>query len=287
MADSSQWRTYEAEVHEELTSHYPEATVLHDTRLLGTLSLRRRQIDIMIEEPSPTGPISTIVEAKHHSRPIDVKQVEAFMGLLRDVGVDRGIMISPVGYTRSALDRAFRDDVDLDLDVITLAEFRQWQSSLAIPYAGRNGAVLFAPVGWIIDGERKPQAGLARLYRRGRTAAEAIAASEFMYVQIWDRRPPVTNLDQLLEKQEADIWRHHESAHISYEELYLRQDARICLRRVEIASYPSAELTGFVEFATGILFVVMFTPLVVERRNMRKLTYLMSRCVPVSLTHAA
>lgn len=228
----------------------------------------------------------TAVDAKYHSRPIDVKHVEAFIGLLRDVGVDRGIMLSPVGYTEAALTRAFRDDVDLDLDVFTLAEFKRWQVPAAIPFAGRTGVVIPAPLGWVL--EIGPVGGvLARLYRRGRDYGQAYAASEFMYVQIWDRDDPVGNLDQLVEKQSQDIRRNFPDAVITESDLRFRSDYRTRLRRAEIATYPAPEITGYIEFPKGILFVVLFSPLVVERRNLRKLDYVLRKAIPVSVEHAA
>lgn len=281
---SPDWQNYEQEVHAELSSKYHDALVRHNVRLRGSRSGAERQIDVLVEETLPGGKLVTAVDAKFHSRSIDVKDVEAFIGLLQDVQVDRGIMITNHGYSEAALSRAFRDDVDLDLDILTLDAFKHWQSALAIPYAGRNGVVLPAPVGWVVDGERVPGA-LARVYRRGLTFPQAKAAGEFMYLNIWDRRPPVQDLDQLLAKQRKDILRSFPDAFMSVRD-FARADFPTCLRRAEIPSYPSAELTAFVEFPTMIPFVVLFSPLVVERRNLRKLEYIVKKIIRLKVTHA-
>jgi hypothetical protein len=135
------WKLYERDIHQELSSKYPGAVVLHDTSLPGLRSGIPRQIDILLEEHTPAGTIRTIVEAKYHSRAIDVQEVETFIGTLNDVAIGRGVMISPVGYTKAAMMRAYRDDVDVDLDIFTLQDFKEWQADLAIPFAGRNGAM--------------------------------------------------------------------------------------------------------------------------------------------------
>jgi hypothetical protein len=280
------WQSYEREVHEELKTKYFRSTVCHNVKLRGLRSGALRQIDVLVEDTSSTGSVRTVVEAKYRRRPIDVKQVEAFLGLLQDVGAPQGVMISPVGYSKAALARATRDDVDLDLDVLTLDEFRQWQTAIAIPYAGRNGIVLPAPVGWVIDVSRMP-GNLARLYRRGLTFPQAVEASEFMYVNIWDRRPPITDLDLLLKMQAEAISENFPGATIAVESTKARADARTCLRRAEIPGYSGPEVTGLAEFRNGIVFIVLHTPASVERRNVRKLEYILRTMIPVAVQHAA
>lgn len=286
MQNEPEWRKYEREIHAELVSKYPESTIRHDLRLPGSLSGSDRQIDVLIEEKLGGEVVATAVDAKYHSRRIDVKEVESFLGLLRDVHVNRGIMISPLGYTAAAMTRAFRDDVDLDLDVFSLDDFKQWQVAGAIPYAGRNAALLPAPLGWVVDAERHPGL-LARLYRRGSTFIEAARLCEFMYVNLWDRRPPTDSLDKLLAQQEEDIRKKSPDAVITIRDIRGDFGWRRCIRRADIPKYPTAEITGFVEFPDAILFVVLFTPLVVERRNVRKLEYIVRKALPLSVRHAA
>ena len=276
------WRDYEREIHDEVVCKYPDASVTHDVRLPGVLSSSQRQIDVLIEERVHGHAVRTAIDAKYHGRPIDVKQVEAFIGLLHDVEVDRGIMICPTSFSNAALTRALRDDVDLDLDIFTLDGFKQWQVAGAIPYAERTAVAIPAPLGWVI--EMGPVGSvLARLYRRGQNYDQAYDAGEFMYVNIWDRNHEVSNLELLLQKQERDILQSFPDAMISVCDFASRTDCRTCLRRAEIPSYPSAEFTGLVEFLHGILYVVLFTPLLVERRNLRKLEYFLRKAVPMTV----
>jgi hypothetical protein len=142
-------------VHTEIASKYPNARVTHDARRPGKLSGAARQIDVLIEETVHGEILTTVVDAKQYSRPLDVTDVEAFLGLLRDVEAPRGIMVSAKGYSKTALARAFRDDVDLDLEICSLDDYAQWQAPGAIPYSGRNAVVLPAPVGsWMESAAR-------------------------------------------------------------------------------------------------------------------------------------
>jgi len=286
MTSEPDWRQFERAVHLELEGKFPGSTIRHDVKVPGALSGIARQMDVLVEEALPGGDVRTAVDAKQHARPIDVKEVESFIGLLRDAKLERGLMVSASGYSAAALTRAFRDDVDVDLDVFTLDEFRQWQAAGALPYAGRNAVLLSAPFGWAVDGQRV-QNCLARLYRRGLTFEQAARHQEFMYVNLWDRRRPVDSLDALLAKQEADIRRHAPDAVISVRDVPASLGHRGCIRRADIAGYPTAEITGFIEFPKSIFFAVLFTPLVVERRNTRKLEYMLKKVLPISVRQNA
>lgn len=284
MEDEPEWRRYEREVYTELVSKYPGAEIRYDARLPGHMSGVERQIDVLFEEVLHGGKVTTAVDAKHHARRIDVPHVEAFLGLLRDVHVDRGMMVSAKGYTAGALARAYRDDVDLDLEVFSLEDFRRWQAAGAIPYAGSNAVLLPAPFGWVVDAERRPGA-IAWLYRRGLTFLQAASHKEFMYVNLWDRVAPTDSLDALLAEQNADMVAHAADAVISVRDLMLRDGCRACIRRADIPSYPTAEITGFVELPNSIFFAVLFTPLEVERRNVRKLEYLLKKVLPIRVRY--
>src|SRR5438552_13557640 len=103
------WREYEQEVFAELKSRYPAASIVHNASLPGRFSLASRQIDILIEETVGNAIIRVVVDAKHYESPIDVKDVESFLGVLADVNGHKGIMVSLKGYTAAALQRAWSD----------------------------------------------------------------------------------------------------------------------------------------------------------------------------------
>jgi hypothetical protein len=281
------WRQYEKEIYEHLVHSYPHAEVSLDVKLKGAISKTYRQVDILLGEELRGERVRTAYDAKFHNRPIDLPHVESFLGMLRDIQVNRGVLISKEGYTRSAYERVFNDEMDLDLDIWSLDEFNKWQAASAIPYAGDSAVILPAPMGWAVDIGRKPPApGLARLFRRGLTFEEALRHPEFAYVQLWNRDHRINNLSKLLRFQEQNILTVQPDAAFSYGQIESGSDSvKRMMRRVEAPAYPSAEITGFAEFERFIFFIALFSELHYERRNIRKIEHLLSRIVPLTVEY--
>jgi hypothetical protein len=280
------WLKYEKTVFEYLQFDYAEAEVVHDVSLPGRLSGVPRQIDVLVTERFGVKTYVTAFEAKYYARKIDVKGVEEAIGLFLDVGVDRGVMITTMGYSDAALRRANADDVDIDLDILDLVELETFQTDgCAIPYKGPHGVVIPAPLGWIIDGTRTAW-GLARLYRRGVTFEQAHNQSEFMYVQFWNKESEqISSLNDLIYSQNQGMLRDFPNAEITVESLDLGQKSKGAIRTAANI-YPALEVTAFAEFEKFILFVVLLTPKVVFNRNRRKLEYVVRKALPLSVKHS-
>jgi hypothetical protein len=278
MIERGAWRSFESDVYRAIMAKFPGARARFNAKLPGYLSDVPRQIDVLVELDGPGEPIRIAVEAKHHVRPIDVKGVEEFIGLLHDVRVERGVMLSSSGYTKTAFQRAFADDVDLDLDIFSLAEFIGWQNHGGIPFAGFHAAIVDAPLGWVLE-PYPPEGMLAALHRRGISLDEAAEQREFIYVNIWDRSE-MPNLDALLERQGEDLRRWCPDVEIRMNAISVRTDFQTRTRRAYTPGQSVVEITGFIEFPRFILFAVLHTPLLVELRNLRKLEYILQTAIP-------
>jgi hypothetical protein len=82
-------------------------SVTPNARLIGRLSQRSRQIDVLIDlRHDRDNSRRVIVDAKKRMRKIDVTDVEAFRGLMDDVAATRGYLVCPKGYTKAADRRA-------------------------------------------------------------------------------------------------------------------------------------------------------------------------------------
>lgn len=77
------------------------------------------------------------------------------------------------------------------------------------------------------------------------------------------------------ELQAEAISENFPGATITVRPLEARPDARTCLRRADVPGYSGPEVTGLAEFRNGIVFIVLHTPASVERRNVRKLEYIL------------
>ena len=109
----------------------PKAEVLHNVRLDGRLSETKRQIDVLVKENIGQYEIKIVIECKDHKVPIDVKGVEEFDGLLRDVGAQKGVLVCPTGFTNAGKKRAEGLQIDLYSPIDT--DVHKWQARVTIP----------------------------------------------------------------------------------------------------------------------------------------------------------
>ncbi len=104
------WRAYERLVALLSTEEYIDNdsyTVIPNARLKGLISERKRQVDVLIDYRHDSDlKRRIIIDAKDRKRPIDIKVVEEFEGLMKDLQAKRGVIVCSNGYTKSALKRA-------------------------------------------------------------------------------------------------------------------------------------------------------------------------------------
>jgi hypothetical protein len=276
------WKQYEQEISKYFQSEYPSARITYNARMLGKFSKIERQVDLLVEEQAADFQIRIIVDGKYRDKRIDVNDVEAFLGLVRDVGAQQGVMVSTEGYTKAAINRAYYDELELDLDVLNFEDLKTAQGFAAIPYAGGHGVLLPAPLGWVVDATPRDGA-VACLYQRGLDLKEAQEANEWMYLNFWGKSEKVSDLESLLAHQEGYLRERFPDADIQYLDFVPRKDAKTKLRALRVQSYPGLEYTGFVEFNDFIFFCVLITPVGLEKRNLRKLRYIVRRILPLKL----
>lgn len=278
------WLKYEKVLLDYLQTEHSEAEVEHNVNLPGTLSGVDRQIDVLVRERLPGDTVTTAFEAKCYKRRVNVKNVEEAIGLFRDVSVDRGVVVTTVGYSDAALQRAYADDVEIELDILNLADLGQFQSDGgALPYAGSHGVAIPAPLGWVVDGSRHPSSP-ARLFRRGLTFAEAVQGAEFVYVAFWTKDEKAATAEELIELQNANLRLNFPEVDLTVEPLELgTRWTGPGLIRTARKAYPWLEITACVEFDQFLFFAVLHTPQLVASRNRRKLEYVVRKALPFTI----
>jgi hypothetical protein len=276
------WSRYETEVFDACKIAFRNARVTKNEKIRGKFSGRSRQIDILIKENIGGKEILIVVDCKLYSQKADIKHVESFIGMIADIGADKGLMVAEKGYTESALKRAYYNPQHIELDIYSLAEVKdRFHGDLAIPYAGGYGTILTAPFGWIVDATRS--AGyVCLLYQRGLTLVEAGAQKEVAYINFWIKENTDFHLDDLFLLQEANLKGLKINA-LNYQQSIQRNDAKTKIRIADIQGYPAKELTGFVEFKEFIFFCVWFSREVNLKRNIRKLESIMSSIIPLKV----
>jgi len=109
----------------------PNAEVIHNVHLTGRKSGRKRQIDILVRDRIGQYEIQIVIDCKDYKKPADVKSVEEFHGLLDDVGAQKGVLVCPSGFSRTAKTRAEGLQISLYSPVDT--DPHKWSVNPAVP----------------------------------------------------------------------------------------------------------------------------------------------------------
>ncbi|AVF03797.1 MULTISPECIES: restriction endonuclease [Devosia] len=109
----------------------PDAEVLHNVKLPGRHSGRDRQIDVLMKNSVGQYEILIVIDCKDYKAPVDVKGVEEFWGLVDDVGGQKGVLVCPRGFSKSAKARAQKLQIDLYSPVDT--DPHKWQARVTMP----------------------------------------------------------------------------------------------------------------------------------------------------------
>lgn len=274
------WKDYEIEIHDYFKEMFPKADISHNVTVAGRYSKVDRQIDILIEDYVAGSRMRIVVDGKFFSEKIDVKDVEMFIGMLNDCEANKGLLITQEGFSKAAINRAYYDPIDIELDILNFKDLHQFQGFGGLPYSGKHGVALPAPFGWVIDGTRRPNM-LATLYQRGLTLEQAGENKEWMYVNLRSKDDEIKSLDDFLKYQEEYTLHDFPEAKIEFLPTVKRDDATIKLRAIEIKSYPTKEYTGFVDFDEFVFFCVLFTTEELKKKNIRKLESILQRVLPL------
>lgn len=108
------WKAYEAYVSGSLKRRFPHAEIKTNQKMPGKKSGVIRQIDVLVSVREPV-----VVDCKCYRRKVHVKDVEAFLGMLDDLCVEFGILVTTRGYSKAALSRAKNDPRNIDLQILT------------------------------------------------------------------------------------------------------------------------------------------------------------------------
>lgn len=108
-------REYELAMFNDLYYRYrsPRYVVVPDLRTIrGQISGGLRQIDVAVHERGIAVP-TLAVECKRYGRRLNTKDVESFLGMMEDLGTKNGVLVAPLGFSKSATRRASRSGLAL------------------------------------------------------------------------------------------------------------------------------------------------------------------------------
>jgi len=125
------WRRFEklvAQVQEELA---PNAIVTHNDQIRGHDSGKLRQIDITVKQRVGQYDILIVIDCKDYTTPVDLNEVERFVGLVRDIRANKGVMVAATGFTDTA--KRYGENQGLNLYRLVDTEAHDWQTYVSIP----------------------------------------------------------------------------------------------------------------------------------------------------------
>jgi hypothetical protein len=129
--EKPKWKQFEELVANIQKALAENATVTPNDHILGKITGVMRQIDVSVRQKAGQFDLLIVIDCKDYGEPVDVKSVEEFMGLVQDVGANKGAMVAPNGFTPAAKTRAEKAGVDLFRPVDTGEH--QWKAYAALP----------------------------------------------------------------------------------------------------------------------------------------------------------
>lgn len=91
---------------EDILKKCPNTTVKSPDFITDRITGGKREHDCVIRIQSGHHEIVTAVECKEHSKPIDVKEIEAFETKCKDTNINKAVIVSAKGFTKNALAKA-------------------------------------------------------------------------------------------------------------------------------------------------------------------------------------
>jgi hypothetical protein len=131
MDKEPKWLRFEklvADVQKELA---PNAAVTHNDHVQGYESEKLRQVDITVKQQIGQYDILVAIDCKDYRKPVDVKDVEGFVGLIKDIRANKGVMVAANGFTDTA--KRIGENAGLNMYRLIDTENHDWRTYVSIP----------------------------------------------------------------------------------------------------------------------------------------------------------
>lgn len=125
------WKKFEKLVAGVQKSLAPNAQVIHNDKVQGKSSQTKRQIDISVRQNIGQYSLFIAIDCKDYKDPVDVKGIEEFIGLIKDVRANKGVMVSSSGFTQAAKNTAA--DTGIDLYRLVDTADHDWKAYVTMP----------------------------------------------------------------------------------------------------------------------------------------------------------
>ena len=154
----------------------------------------------------------------------------------------------------------------------------QYAAPGAMVFLEKQGILIVAPLGWILDTRFRKNAYVASLYnRKFSNSEEALASENLMYVMM-DLKTKFPMLEDSIKSQEVETRKRlPPETIIRYWNWKSKNDHVFPIRTIYIPGKQSIEITAFAEFESFHSSVVLITPLHYQRVDFPRLIYVAER----------
>ncbi|MDP4283659.1 MAG: restriction endonuclease [Bacteroidota bacterium] len=282
------WRNYEHYIYYTYKNKYPTSNIEFDKKIKGAISERVRQVDLYIEGEIAGEKLVLIIDCKYFNKKIDIKIVEAFLGFVKDVKGNRGILITNKGFTKAANARAQNDqNADIKLDIIEFKQLYPFQGPGAIIHRDEGGAIIQAPEGWVVDGKRFSSEVLAAILPYGLSLENAAMMKEVIFCNITIKQS-IPTIDNLIEYQDQGRLKFDSGSTVKIAEMKLkRYDKRNGICRETL--YPQIgyfDWTIFIDFEKFIFYAYLVENLELKGKYFDKLFFVVNNFIPLEVFHS-
>lgn len=271
------WKKYETLIFQKMKGIFPASNFEYDKSILGKYSNTIRQVDILITQKISNIEIKIAVECKYYNKVIDLKIIESFISMLRDLNVTKGIIITNKGFSKAAEQRAFNDESDLELDIYNFENINDVQCDIVanfFPFL-EFSFVTEPPFGFIVD-QRKGfvYPYLCFYFLRGLNIEQAFKREEWIDVSFFPKKGIRFTVDELIEEDNSHSKERYSNLVISQQSFLFRGNILNTGIRLQM---PTLIIYKFiVEIEHAILAFNLYTRPQWEIKNLRKLEFIVN-----------
>jgi hypothetical protein len=259
-------KNYEQYIFGTLQRRFKGARIIPNAHLPGLKSGRDRQIDVLVELNIGGCDLKIAFDCKCYKRKVNVKHVESFLGMLDDIRVSQGVLVTAKGYTEAAYKRARHEPRDIDLQILDPARLSEYQfvGCLWLWKAG-VAAVVEPPNGWVVDIENQVGPFQFSMYPLGHHRESAMKGCPFLYGAIVLKTETTASIEAIAAEDERIVTTNYPMAKFEYITSSLSKDpeaSRETLLRVGHVdpSYGGPEYSLYIDIPKGVLRLVLLCP---------------------------
>jgi hypothetical protein len=209
--------------------------------------------------------IKIAFDCKCYNRKVNVKHVESFLGMLDDVRVSQGVLVTTKGYTRTAYERAQRESRDIVLQILPPTRLSEYQFIGCVwLWKGGESVIVEPPNGWVVDVENPAAPAQFFMYPLGHDRESAMKMCPLLYGAIVPKAKATQSLEAIATEDERIVIARYPEAR--FERLRLASfkqstPPNLLLRVGHVApSYGGPEYSLYLDMPKSVLRLVLLCP---------------------------